>query len=179
MATSSQSHTPPPQRSWTIDAFERRFLQDFVRANRVRSVLEFGPGESSEAFLECGCNVCSLEHDPKWCDALRRMLGARAGLEILLYRVEPELAIPELAGRQFDLALVDGPPSGLFRRFARLNTMEFAASRAGIVMLHDALRPKEQNTLMVLEEKGWQWRLLRSARGLAVGTREGRNLVWP
>ena len=161
--------------AWGIDDAEHRFLQAFVRASAVRTVLEFGPGRSTEAFLETGCRVWSLEHDPKWLAAAEATLGGRAGLTLRLFRNGAELAVPELDGLRFDLAFVDGPPSALYADFARLNAMRFAAARADVLMLHDARRPHERNTLEVMKDGGWDVRLVETGRGLAVLTRTGQS----
>ena len=50
----------------TITPREYLDLVEFVRQNRFESVLEFGPGVSTYAFLENDCEVYTFEHDPKW-----------------------------------------------------------------------------------------------------------------
>jgi predicted O-methyltransferase YrrM len=166
---------------WGIDEDEAGFLQDFVRLNQVRTVLEFGPGRSTQSFLDVGCLVWSLEHDPAWLEKARQQLAHQQALkQLLLYAVEPELRIPQLEQSSFDIAFIDGPPASFFRHFARLNAIEFAAARTNVILLHDANREMECNSMLVMEEKGWHWRVLRSARGLAVGVKPGAaSLQWP
>lgn len=157
--------------NWSIDTTECDFLQDFVRLNGLRKVLEFGPGLSTCALLDCGCHVWSLECDAGWFEAWSERLHRRAGLELVLFQNLPELEVPELDGLRFDMAFVDGPPGCGYQHFSRLNAVDFAAGRTDCVMLHDAKRQKEANTLLLLRERGWQIRVLESRRGLAIATR--------
>jgi predicted O-methyltransferase YrrM len=166
---------------WSIDDAEALFLQRFVELNQVKTVLEFGPGRSTQVILDAGCEVWALEHDPKWLQIIRSQLGSAAGLKLLTsYQMAPELKISEVEGLRFDMAFIDGPPAAFYRKFGRINSIEFAAARTDVLLLHDALRDLERNSMEVMEEKGWQWRTLPSKRGLAVGVRSGRAVVrWP
>lgn len=166
--------------SWSIDDDEADLLRAFIQLNQTKTVLEFGPGKSTQIFLDAGCEVWSLEHDPIWFERICEQLGQPSGLkQLILYGFQPELQIDQLEANRFDLAFIDGPPTSFFRRFARLNAIEFAAARTGIILLHDAKREMEQNSMAVMEEKGWHWRQLPSRRGLAVGVRGGANVCYP
>jgi predicted O-methyltransferase YrrM len=179
MVPAPQGPSIPPN-AWSIDDDEASFLRAFVQSNRTRTVLEFGPGKSTQTFLDAGCEVWSLEHDPAWHERLRQQLGEPAGLrQLLQYTFWPELRVLDLQAERFDLAFVDGPPTSFFRRFARLNAIEFAAARTDVILLHDSRREMEQNSMMVMEEKGWVWRQLPSRRGLAVGVRSGTSICYP
>jgi predicted O-methyltransferase YrrM len=175
-----QSPSSLPPNAWSIDDQEAAFLRAFVQANSVRTVLEFGPGKSTQIFLDAGCEVWSLEHNPVWYERIRQQLGQPPGLkQLLLYAFKPELEIPGLEARRFDLAFVDGPPALLYQWRARLNAIEFAAARTDVILLHDANREKERDSMRVMEEKGWRWRTLPTRRGLAVGLGIGRSIRWP
>lgn len=175
---------PPPSQmpnSWSIDDAEALFLRRFVEVNQVNTVLEFGPGRSTQVMLDAGCSVWALEHDLRWLEIVRSKVGNSGGLKLLTsYTVAPELKIPEVEGLRFDMAFIDGPPAALYRKFGRINAIEFAAARTDVLLLHDALRELERNSMEVMEEKGWTWRVLQSARGLAVGVRSvGTVVQWP
>src|SRR4051812_23404077 len=112
---SDSTGKPPPTlapNSWSIDDDEAGFLRAFVVANQVRTVLEFGPGKSTQAFLGAGCLVWSLEHDPRWYEVLRQQLGQPPGLQAMIcFAVTAELRIPEVESLRFDAAFIDGPPA--------------------------------------------------------------------
>lgn len=52
--------------SWTILSDDYDFLVRFCRKNGVSLVAEYGPGDSTLAFLDGGCRVTTFEHDPGW-----------------------------------------------------------------------------------------------------------------
>ena len=47
-------------------AYQSKFLQKFCKEMQIKTVLEFGPGASTLAFLNAGCTVVSIEENWKW-----------------------------------------------------------------------------------------------------------------
>src|SRR5690606_2866892 len=78
------------------------------------------------------------------------------------YRNDPKVVVEGLHGRtRFDLAFVDSPPGNKDRvelagqeGASRMNTLLYALSRAPVVLLHDAHRPGEQESLRRVAEAG-------------------------
>lgn len=55
-----------PYTSWSISTQEYELLKTWCAEHGVKRVMEFGPGASSYAFLEMGCQLVSYEHDEAW-----------------------------------------------------------------------------------------------------------------
>ena len=144
----------------------------------VNSVVEFGPGYSTFAWIEAGVKtIVGLEHDDKWFDVQTERFKDYPQVSIKRYWNEAPVAwVPEdVSGRTFDVALVDSPKGYQAARIAhpgqadcsRLNTCLAALQLAPVVYLHDAVRPLERCTLsrlnalghkvdMVKAEVGWK-----------------------
>ena len=170
----SKTASGPSFNSFSITPEEYRWLKGFVRDNGIRSVLEFGPGASTWAFLEAGCRVVSLEYQDRWYRHYRREFAANPRVTILKYDNEPELKIPELMDCEFDLAFVDSPVGKLgilYKKFARINSCEFVAGHTDTWMLHDARRDGERNTLSVFEDKGWNIEVIHEGAGMGIARR--------
>ena len=132
-------------------------------ARGARRVLEFGPGHSTQAFIDAGVpEVVSLEHDPKWLDRMFERFKHEPSVHVLPYRNTPVID-GDLGS--FDLAFVDSPVGHDRGRVehpgqegcARLNTLTFALQHARVVLLHDAGRPGEQRSL---ERCGYEWEMI-------------------
>ena len=145
-------------------------------AQGVQSVLEFGPGSSTWAFIEAGVpEVVSCESDPAWIKSAQTQFGDRA--EIVWFdREMMPLKIPALNGRRFDLAFVDAPlgvQSGEsveipgYEGLSRVNSVVFALDHARRVFLHDAKRKGEQRTLHFVQRMGYRVKTHDTLRGMA------------
>lgn len=161
--------------SYSITRDEYDWLQTFIRENDIKTVIEFGPGASTWCFLEAGCEVCSLEYQEKWYRHYRKEFADNPHVTIIDYTNEPDLSIPELDSRTFDLGFVDSPVGKLgvhYKQFARINACEYVAARTDVWMLHDARRHGERNTLSLFEDKGWTIDMIESGLGIAVVRRK-------
>lgn len=133
------------------------------------AVLEFGPGSSTQVFIDFGClYICTCEHDQKWYELAKQKFAACHGVVVRKYHNNPKVTVEGLDdGEHFGLAFVDSP-KGTDRRVrlkdqedcSRLNTVMFAIKRAPVVLLHDAQREGEQNTLRRLETLGYKTEML-------------------
>jgi hypothetical protein len=153
-------------------------LSEAKRVNAMR-VLEFGPGNSTLAWIEADCDeIISLEHNPKWMAVARdKLSGMHPNLRLLSYKNAPKINLPELNGKTFDLAFVDSPvgvdlKSGTSfpgqENCSRLNTLLFALSRTPVVLLHDAKRPGEQATLDRIRNCGtYNIEMIDTVKGMA------------
>ena len=167
---------------FSISRDEYDALVKFVRKHRIRRVLEIGPGASTWALLETGCDVVSLEYQMRWFEHFRQVFAPHPQVQVIHYDNQPEICVPELNGQRFDLGFVDSPEGQLGRhckRFARLNACEFVAGRTSQWMLHDAQRQGERDTLAVFEEKGWTIRPLDGAPKLAIVSRDAQHVALP
>jgi hypothetical protein len=131
-------------------------------ATGKKSVLEFGPGFSTFAFIEAGVpRILCCEYLDKWLAIAKERFKDHPQVEIIRYLDEPE-ARADIGGEQFDLALVDSPKGYAGARTAhpgqedcsRFNTCLLALKYAPVVLLHDAYRPLERGTLGRLRVMG-------------------------
>jgi hypothetical protein len=148
----------------------------FNAAKGLQSVLEFGPGSSTWAFIEAEVSrIVSCEYNEKWMDVAKEKFGDK--VELLTFdRAQYPLQIPEIENERFDLALVDSPVgchgSPKFRirgyeSYSRWNSIMYAVERSDLVFLHDAHREGEQNTLNELTKMGFDVYLHQTPKGLA------------
>lgn len=152
-------------------------LLDECRRVKPSRVLEFGPGASTLALVEAGVpEIHTCEHQDRWFGAAAEMLAPHPAVKLHRYINEAKVSVPTLPAGMFDLAFVDGPV-GLEARSAprfpgqenmsRWNTLAFALSRADIVLLHDAKREHEQNSLRELERIGYRVEMIDTPKGIA------------
>jgi hypothetical protein len=158
-------------------------LTEAKRVNAMR-VLEFGPGNSTLAWIEAGCDeIVSLEHNQKWMAVAKdKLSGMHPDLRLLSYKNAPEIEVSGLSGT-FDLAFVDSPPGVDLKsgtRFpgqencSRFNTLSFALKCAPVVLLHDAKRPGEQETLKRIRDYGsYDIQIIDTVKGIARITPNG------
>lgn len=159
---------------------DERELRRIVAEHNVKRVLEFGPGVSTRIFLNAGVeHITSCEHDSKWLAIADHRYAGNDKVRVLRYQNTPEVSVSELDGQQFDLAFVDSPQGYAGARVehvgqegrSRLNTLRCALRHASIVVLHDALRPGEQNSLGTLIDQGVHVVTLATKKGLAICSR--------
>jgi hypothetical protein len=105
-------------------------LKKFLNAFSVKTVIEYGVGLSTELMVLEGIEVVSLETLDWWADICRKVIGN----EIITYQ---EGHPPDVGGRRFDLAFVDGPQT------RRKETIEHAKQHSEFVYLHDPERKEE------------------------------------
>lgn len=166
-----------PANGYSLSDRELQALTRFVQREGVRSVLEFGPGRSTECFLRSGCDVWSFEYQQRWLEYFRRVLGEHPRLRLGHFENNAEVRLPELAGRRFDLAFVDAPtqehrPAGV--PHSRLNTTMTAAEHADLIVLHNADRCGELATIDALCAQGWNWGPVAGEAKLVVLRRDRR-----
>jgi hypothetical protein len=132
-----------------------------------KSVLEFGPGFSTYAFIEAEIpRILCLEYLDKYYDFAKERFKDFPQVEIRRFYDEPvadlEVTVDEPWPMSFDLAFVDSPKGYAGARTAhpgqedcsRFNTCLLALKHAPVVLLHDAYRPLERGTLGRLSAMG-------------------------
>jgi len=139
----------------TIFEEEYRFLVDYIRKNKVKTVLEIGPGASTYAFLEADCDIVTLEFNKHFREWAEITFGCFDNVTIHSYDNIRDIRVPQIEGKKFDIAFVDSPPAVTAKYFARLYTCLFASRHTDTILLHNAHRDSEMNTLRLFEEIGW------------------------
>lgn len=142
-------------------------------ARGLARALEFGPGVSTLAFVEAGCQVIdTYEYQVAWLGSARRRLAKYPQVSVRRFINSPDIIMPD---EFYDIALVDSPLGNKRRqvlpgqeKYVRLNTLRAALSRAPVVLLHDAKRPGERLSLEFLRECGHVVEFIETERGMAV-----------
>lgn len=123
-------------------------ILDITARLEARTVVEFGPGSSTLALIEGGATgIVCCEDNPDWFRVYHERLERKfqGVVSMLAYTWSDPLVIPELEGRRFDMALIDGPHGTLNRPAV----VEWCVSRADVVVVptedvaygRSALRP--------------------------------------
>lgn len=150
---------------WAMDQLECAYLKCFCIDNNVEHALEFGPGNSTQALLDAGVKVVSLESDP------RRAAQSKTdypSVEILQYAGTsfPIVAPWAPLERMFDVSVIDGPPGSTVNP-ARLNSALFCYPRTKTMIFHDSNRDVE--TIRVMLDLGMKFvDKFESTRGITV-----------
>lgn len=141
-----------------------------------RKVLEFGPGVSTWAFIEAGIpHIDSYEHDQAWLEKAKAEFKAHPQVVFRKYENTPVLDF-QPTEKHYGLGFVDAPVGGEARRrlvhpgqenMSRFNTVAFALKHCSVVLLHDAKRPDEQNTLDHFRNKGYEVDMIDTPKGIA------------
>jgi predicted O-methyltransferase YrrM len=130
----------------------------------AKSVLEFGPGASTQTFLDLGVErIVTCEHLDQWLDVAKERFKDAPRVTVLKFYDEFPVVVDGLdTEEQFDIGFVDSP-KGFdpvrkvhegYEDYSRLNTLIFALERCKVVLLHDALRAHEQASLRRLQDDG-------------------------
>jgi hypothetical protein len=143
------------------------FLSGHCRRNGIKKVAEFGPGDSTLAFLDAGCRVVSFEHDIGWLEkATRRFQGEH---EVSLMHC-PEGTVPETCDLPFvpEMVFVDGLPMRQGQEKSHMQPCEWALEVCGYFLLHDTKRDAEMATLAEMERRGMHVTHIFTRKGLAI-----------
>jgi hypothetical protein len=128
-----------------------------------KSVLEFGPGFSTYAFIEAEVpRILCAEYLDKYFDFAKERFRDFPQIELIRFWDDAEATLNVDTKEEFELAFVDSPKGYAGARTAhpgqedcsRLNTCLLALKHSPIVLLHDAYRPLERGTLGRLSAMG-------------------------
>lgn len=146
-------------------------------AEDCKSILEFGPGVSTDAFINAGCQrIATCEHIDKWFHVAVERFKDYPQVTVYRYMNSHEVTIPGLdPSERFDIAFVDSPIGAPKNRVkikgqegcSRLNTLLYAMNHAYVVYLHDVYREAEQASLEYASRLGWNVNIHPTRRGLA------------
>jgi len=130
-------------------------------AKGCKAALEFGPGFSTYALIEAGCDIFSYEHNNQWLAESRKIFKPFQQVKIYKYQNTPKITLRMPVDR-FDIAFVDSPVGGRGKSriihpnqegCSRMNTLKFALDNADIVLMHDCEREDERNSIKALGAK--------------------------
>lgn len=151
----------------SITKKEYMFLFNFVKLNNINSVLEFGPGLSTCAFMENDCEIYSYENQEKWFLINKELFNNFKNVNINLFEYKENMQINELRNKFFDLAFIDSPVGT--SSMSRLYTCLFASKKSHLFLLHDSNRIPEKKTLEYFRETGeWEYFIVPTERGIGV-----------
>ncbi len=126
----------PPD--WTV-------LERVVKERKVKKVVEFGSGVSTQLFDKLGIQVESYETNIKWVEHAR-MIAPHADVRIW----DGEL-LPDIEG---DMVLIDAPHGGINREVSYKSVY---LSGIPIVACHDVKRPED---FQWIEKYFGDWRII-------------------
>lgn len=126
---------------------DRAVLLSLLDRFRPRSVLEFGPGLSTLAFVERGVGqIDTFDDSAQWFDRAREALARWPQVRVRLYnRSRVPLFLPQAESR-YDLGFVDGP----YDQRLREPELRYALGRCRIVVAHDSHCPPVSDMLRAL-----------------------------
>ncbi len=153
--------------TWSILEDDYHWLVQFAKREGIKRVIEFGPGDSTLAFLDAGCSILSYEHQPAFVLEAKKRFADSGNVEVRCCLAN-ELPSYE-ADFQPDLIFVDGPPkreTGI--KLSRFKQCHWAIQQCNLVILHDAHRSEEQATLEALAAMGFQIEIIPTQKGLAI-----------
>jgi len=89
---------------------EMHYIRNFLRANNINEVLEFGAGLSTEIFSILGMKVVSCDVLKNHTQMLSELLSLKSTVEIIHYEYGTPPDFEALyPGRKWDFVFVDGP----------------------------------------------------------------------
>lgn len=180
--------------SWAMPKDTLGVILDHCATLKPRTIIEFGSGVSSVAFLLASerlglSRLISFEHDPDWADRVRgwaSAIGKQDLLDLRLRSLAPK-TWGGLTGMFYDLndedlllqgecLIIDGPPSGNAERAEHRRAMaglaiERCVRPGGLVFLEDANRSWETDAYGRWVERGLfgEASLVKVGRGLFRG----------
>jgi hypothetical protein len=141
------------------------------------TVLEFGPGISTYAFVEAGVErIATCEYKDAYLQKAIEDFKQWPHVTVHRFLNNADVEVLGLTRSNYDLAFVDSPvgiESKSSPRFpgqedcSRLNTCIYALSRAPVILLHDAKRDGEQATLARLQAMGCIVEMIDTTKGIA------------
>jgi glycosyltransferase involved in cell wall biosynthesis len=150
----------------SITLREYAYLCEIISINKIKNILEFGPGFSTYAFMENQCNIYSYEHKQHWLDINKKQLKGFSNIHFYPFKYEENIQLEGLDRVDIDFAFVDSPQGT--RNDSRLHTCIFASKVSDVFILHDCRRWPEKDTMKKFEEQGWNYTFIESKRGIGI-----------
>lgn len=163
-------------KGYSLRRSEYEFLVQFTRRNNIRTVLEFGPGASTWAFLENDISITSYEQHRDWYEIAASMFEPFPNVHLTLLTDPTDYR----ETGTYDMVLVDatirlqGPTAKKDRREA----VQLASEHSDLILLHDIRRPNEWLCKRFLKRRGYRFKIFNSLRGIGVFYKN-RTVVMP
>lgn len=173
-----------PMRGWAISPDAVAWVLADLQERRAPTVIEFGSGQSTVIFAAAlqrsNGRLFSVEHDPEYCETIRKQLEACGLVKQVEFIHCPlvESGSPvirsydtgRLGEMKVDVAFVDGPPylNGPLTRLTPLRWAIRHLQPGGSVYLDDSARGSERECLrmLTLEHPNLQLTERRAEKGL-------------
>ncbi|MFX1295908.1 MAG: hypothetical protein ACFFD2_13790 [Promethearchaeota archaeon] len=151
-----------------ISSDDYAFLYKFCQKHKIKKILEFGPGTSTYCFLKFkNVKLISYEYNQEWLKNAQEKFKNYPNIKICKFENKENLDID--IKETFDLAFIDSPlgsPS-----MSRLNTCLWASQQTNLIILHDARRKGEQETINYFETFGWKSTFINTNKGICLLTK--------
>lgn len=149
-----------------IRSVDYDFLVWFTEVYNIKTVLEFGPGASTYAFLENDCQIDSLEYKTNWFNKFKIDMEIFESVEVIKFENtdwEDDIVSPVL-DKSYHMAFVDSPVGLHKGECSRLNSMKYCMDKTDIILLHDICRKGEMKTAKYMQDNGWNFICVDSAK---------------
>jgi hypothetical protein len=165
-----------PENTSTLHQQDVHYFQFEINSLGAKSILEFGPGASTELFAKLGLQVTTVEHIQKWYEVALERFKDCPNVRVLKGEDEMPFTVTGMGSyEKFDLAFVDAPQGYRplrrvhkgYEDCSRFNTTLFALQHAPVVLLHDTARPLERGTLNRLNRMGYKIEFIKVPYGMA------------
>lgn len=140
-------------------------LLGFLEAQGIKEMYEFGSGKSTEVFARAGIKVISYETvDTYAADVVRYIegLGLEVVPEIRVYVSDKSFLEVAQSLPKLPICFVDGPRG--VKSMSRIISLRAAARMTDSILLHDAQRVGEQESIAYMKSKGWSVSYLPGAK---------------
>lgn len=125
------------------------FIQQVIKDNNIKTVLEFGTGLSTLLMADLGVKVITYETMEGW---IEKIHGLNPKVDIRLWKGESLNDVTKDGDpTKFDMAFVDGPAGGRSREFST----KIASELSDLIIVHDASRPNEMKWQEKYLKKGF------------------------
>jgi hypothetical protein len=165
-----------PPEAMVLHPSDIDYLKFEIDSLGAKSILEFGPGASTELFAGLGLQVTTIEHMQRWYEVAKEQFKDRPNVRVLKGEDEMPFRVEGMGSyEKFDLAFVDAPQGYEplrkvhpgYEDCSRLNTTLLALQHAPVVLLHDVVRPLERGTLNRLNRMGYKVQFIKVPYGMA------------
>lgn len=156
----------------SISKQEFDFICNILVKYNIKSVLEFGPGSSTHAFVKNNCKILSIENNKEFLEKNKKLFSSYNDIEFFL-NDQNNISIlkNKINNQQFDLCFVDGPRADLqqYKLFNRIDSYVLASLSAKYILCHDSKRQKDRNSINLLFDKElYNIEEFESSRGLTL-----------
>jgi hypothetical protein len=147
-------------------------INTFVKEHKIKTVLEFGPGSSTNVFIANQCDILCLENNEKFLNQNKKKYQEYDHIEFILNNQNNITELKhKLRDRYFDLCFIDGPRADLdqYKLFNRIDSYILAFLHAKYTICHDTKRKKDRNSInLIFDSSIYNIEEFDSARGLTL-----------